>query len=252
MRTKEKFPISHVLIDSENVGLTNLPELIMQTDGNPIKFILFINASSKLKISPKEFQNLTNAYTEDRLEIIELSLPKNITKKQAKNALDFYIAFYMGGVMPNYPGSHCVILSKDHDYDPLILHVQNKFDSSRCERLESYEELASRLGVTLKNNSSKKILSTKKETKNTIKTETKTKESKQVTFDLNKFVAKATKSLKKIKSPPTTINKLKHSLKNWFDSEKITDSEIEQIIKDLEKKGIIKISENKKISLTRS
>ena len=32
-----KFPISHVLVDCENVGLNGLTDLVVNTDGSPLK-----------------------------------------------------------------------------------------------------------------------------------------------------------------------------------------------------------------------
>ncbi len=36
-----KFPISHVLVDCENVGLGGLADLVVNTDGIPLKFVFF-------------------------------------------------------------------------------------------------------------------------------------------------------------------------------------------------------------------
>lgn len=253
MPIKEKFPISHVLVDCENVGLNGLLDLVVKTDGNPVKFVLFHNASNKLNIPLDLLKDLGYAISEGRLENVPLSIPENMTKKQAENALDFYIAFYMGQVMPHEPfNSHCVILSKDRDYDPLILHVQKEFDVSRCERLESYEDLAKRLGVNLKKEEpSKTAVPAKKETKETApKPEPKAKVSKQSSFDINKAVAKAKKLLKGIKkNPPTTKTKLQHSLKSWFSAEKITDSDVQKLIEALHDAKVLSVgADGKKIS----
>jgi len=251
MPVKEKFPISHVLVDCENVGLNGLLDLIVKTDGNPVKFVLFHNASNKLNIPLDSLKDLGYAISEGRLENVPLSIPENMTKKQAENALDFYIAFYMGQVMPHEPfNSHCVILSKDRDYDPLILHVQKEFDPSRCERLESYDALAKRLGVDLKKEEAPKpVAPTKKEVKVPPKTEPKAKTAKKSSFDMNKAVAKAKKLLKGMeKNPPTTKTKLQHSLKSWFGAEKISDSEVLQLIEKLSEAKVLTIgTDGKKV-----
>lgn len=254
MPTKEKFPISHVLIDCENVGLNGLLDLIVKTDGNPVKFVLFHNATNKLKDIPLDnLKDLGYAISEGRLETVALTIPEDMTKKQAENALDFYIAFYMGQVMPHEPfNSHCVILSKDRDYDPLILHVQKEFDASRCERLDSYEDLAKRLGVALKKEEQPKpVIPAKKEVKAPVrKVETKAKASNQVSFDVAEAVTKAKKLLKGIKkNPPTTKTKLQHSLKSWFSAEKVSDAEVQQLIEALHTAKVLTIAaDGKKIS----
>lgn len=234
MPQKEKFPISHVLVDCENVGLNGLLELIVETDGNPVKFILFHNASNKLNIPLDNLKDLGNALTEGRLENIALSIPEMMTKKQAENALDFYIAFYMGQVMPHEPfNSRCVILSKDHDYDPLVLHVQKQFGADRCERINSYELLAERLG----------IVKAKAPVKPAAKAPLpKVQVSKQLGFNVNKFVPKAKDLLKGVKkNPPSTITKLQKSLKNWFNADKLTDANIQALIDALQAAKVLTI-----------
>lgn len=130
-----KFPISHVLVDCENVGLNGLTDLVVNTDGSSLKFVLFHNSTNKINLSLTQLKDFGYALSEGRIELVELAIPERMTKKQAENALDFYIAFYMGQVMPHEPfNSHCVILSKDHDYDPLVLHVQKQFGEGESER----------------------------------------------------------------------------------------------------------------------
>lgn len=252
MAAKENFPISHVLIDCENVGLSGLLDLVVQTDGSPIKFVLFHNANNKLKDIPlNQLKDLSSAMNEDRLETVALSIPENMTKKQAENALDFYIAFYMGQVMPHEPfNSHCVILSKDHDYDPLILHVQKEFGENRCERIDSYEALAKRLGVTLNNSAQLAPAPAKKVSKTVAKPASKAQKPKQPAFDLNKAVAKAKKLLKNMKkNVPTTKSGLHNSLKTWFKAEKISEDNIQKLIDALHAAKALTIApDGKKVS----
>lgn len=233
---KEFFSISHVLIDCENVGLNGLLDLVVQTDGSPIKFVLFHNASNKLNIPLDKLKDLTNAVTEGRLESIGLSIPQNMTKKQAENALDFYIAFYMGQVMPREPfDSHCVILSKDRDYDPLILHVQKEFDASRCERIDSYEKLAKRLGFSL-NEEQPKVLPTVRKMNFDVG---------QLDVDVDKFVPKVKKLLDGMaKNLPSTKIKLQRTIKSWLMADKLTDADILQIIKALQNAGHLSFDAN--------
>ena len=95
-----KFPISHVLVDCENVGLNGLTDLVMNTDGSPLKFVLFHNSTNKINLSLTQLKDFGYALSEGSIELVELAIPEKMTKKQAENALDFYIAFYMGQVMP--------------------------------------------------------------------------------------------------------------------------------------------------------
>ena len=57
--------------------------------------------------------------------------------------------------MPREPfNSHCVILSKDHDYDPLVLHVQKALEKAKAN-LKGFSKnpptTKSKLQKTLKN-----------------------------------------------------------------------------------------------------
>lgn len=242
-----KFPISHVLVDCENVGLNGLTDLVVNTDGSSLKFVLFHNSTNKINLSLTQLKDFGYALSEGRIELVELAIPEKMTKKQAENALDFYIAFYMGTVMPFEPfNSHCVILSKDHDYDPLILHVQKQFGEDRCERVESYDALAKLLGVNAKLQETKKPAATKKTVAQLAKTPKKAAAPK--TFDLQKSLEKAKANLKRMsKNRPTTKTKLQKSLKNWFTAEKLTDANIQSLIEALQKANFLELSENNQV-----
>jgi hypothetical protein len=120
----------------------------------------------------------------------------------------------MGQVMPREPfNSHCVILSKDHDYDPLVLHVQKQFGKDCCERVESYEELAKRLGLSIKPQETKKVAATKKPIPQPAKTTKKA--TPQKAFDLQKTLEKAKANLKgRSNNRPSTKAKLQNTLKS--------------------------------------
>ena len=241
-----KFPISHVLVDCENVGLNGLTDLVVNTDGSPLKFVLFHNSTNKINLSLSQLKDFGYALSEDRIELVELTIPEKMTKKQAENALDFYIAFYMGQVMPHEPfNSHCVILSKDHDYDPLVLHVQKQFGKDRCERVETYEELAKRLGVS-KPQETKKTVASKKPSPQPAKPVKKA--TPQKAFDLQKALEKAKANLKGVsKNRPTIKVRLQKTLKNWFTAEKLSDANVQSLISGLQKVGFLEVLKNNQV-----
>lgn len=243
----ENLPISHVLVDCENVGLNGLTDLVVNTDGSPLKFVLFHNSTNKINLSLTQLKDFGYALSEDRIELVELAIPEKMTPRQAENALDFYIAFYMGQVMPCEPfNSHCVILSKDHDYDPLVLHVQKQFGKERCERVESYEELAKRLGLSIKSQEIKKVAATKKPTPQPAKATKKA--TPQKAFDLQKTLEKAKANLKRMsKNPPTTKSKLQKTLKSWFADKKLTDANIQSLIDSLQKMNVLEVLKNNQV-----
>ena len=242
-----KYPITHVLVDCENVGLNGLTDLVVNTDGSPLKFVLFHNSTNKINLSLSQLKDFNNAMSEGRIELVELAIPEKMAKKQAENALDFYIAFYMGSVMPFEPfNSHCVILSKDHDYDPLILHVQNQFGEDRCERVESYDALAKLLGVNAKPQESKKPAATKKPAAQPAKAPKKAAAPK--TFDLQKSLEKVKSTLKRMpKNRPSTKTRLINSLKSWLKAENPTDANIQSLIDGLKKADFLELLENNQV-----
>lgn len=55
------------------------------------------------------------------------------------NAMDFYIACHLGRIIEKSPSLHCIILSKDKGFDPLLRFL-NK-NGLKCKRINSLLEL---------------------------------------------------------------------------------------------------------------
>jgi len=55
------------------------------------------------------------------------------------NALDFYIACHLGRVLEKSPTQHCIVLSKDKGFDPLLRHLSKI--GLKCKRINSLLEL---------------------------------------------------------------------------------------------------------------
>jgi hypothetical protein len=54
-----------------------------------------------------------------------------------RNALDFHIAFYLGEYLTRNPAAHCVILSRDKGFDPLVKHLNARdYNVRRVATLE--------------------------------------------------------------------------------------------------------------------
>lgn len=62
------------------------------------------------------------------------------------NALDFYIACQLGRVIEKSPDFHCIVLSKDKGFDPLLRHL-NK-NGLKCKRINSLLELEPKAATT--------------------------------------------------------------------------------------------------------
>lgn len=71
-------------------------------------------------------------------------------EKTGKNALDFYLAFYMGRITQTDPEAQICILSKDGGFDPLVAHVSNQ---NMVETVVRVKELAGKSVKMLGGNS---------------------------------------------------------------------------------------------------
>ena len=62
------------------------------------------------------------------------------------NALDFYIACQLGRVIEKSPSLHCIVLSKDKGFDPLLRHLNKS--GLKCKRINSLLELEPKTATT--------------------------------------------------------------------------------------------------------
>lgn len=56
-----------------------------------------------------------------------------------KNALDFFIVYYVGKTLEKNPNTECIILSKDKGFDPLLKYLRLK--DRKCSRIDALTEL---------------------------------------------------------------------------------------------------------------
>lgn len=113
-----------LLVDFENVQQIDLSRL---DDGYQI--LIFVGASQKN--IPIELVKAAQKRG-DKLEW------RNVDAN-GSNALDFFIACQLGRVFEKAPKTHCVILSKDKGFDPLLRHL-NKI-GLQSKRVNSLMEL---------------------------------------------------------------------------------------------------------------
>lgn len=62
------------------------------------------------------------------------------------NALDFHIACHLGRVIEKAPSVHCIVLSKDKGFDPLLKHLNR--NGLKCKRINSLLELEPKSATT--------------------------------------------------------------------------------------------------------
>jgi hypothetical protein len=149
---------------------------------------------------------------------------------QGPNALDIFIAFYVGKYFENIKESEIVILSNDSDYDPLIKHLDGYGISIKNKKIVSNEN---------KKNKSTEIKEQKLE-KQIIKPK-----AKVTTDDIQKVIEYLQKQTKSQKSKrPAKIATLENYLYTHF-AQKLSLEKIKGAINFMKNSKYITISNNK-------
>ena len=113
-----------LLIDFENIQQVNLTNI----DGS-YNIIIFVGIAQK----SVPIELVVNAQKlGERIEWQRV-------EGNGSNALDFYIACYLGRVLEKSPNTNCIVLSKDKGFDPLLRHL-NRI-GMKCSRVNSLMEL---------------------------------------------------------------------------------------------------------------
>jgi hypothetical protein len=112
-----------LLVDFENVPKVDLAAV-------PAGVVVPFFFGAAQKSVPTEFLRAA-------LKLGERFVPIDIAGA-GRNALDFHIAFYLGEYLTRNPAAHCVILSRDKGFDPLVKHLNARDYSVR--RVATLEE----------------------------------------------------------------------------------------------------------------
>jgi len=115
-----------VLIDFENVQPQNLGLL----NGGQFKVRVFLGAN-QTKVPVQMMSALQPLGS--NAEFVQVS-------GTGKNALDFHIAYYIGRLAVEHPGSTFHVVSKDTGFDPLIRHLRSQKIS--CQRSASIDRIS--------------------------------------------------------------------------------------------------------------
>lgn len=119
--------MKHLLIDFENVQPQNLDNL--PTDG--IHIWLFIGVQHKML--PVSLVKSLLRFGE-RAHLVQL-------QKTGKNALDFYLSYYLGQITATDPEAQIGILSRDGGYDVLVEHILETQQAKGIVRLTDIDEV---------------------------------------------------------------------------------------------------------------
>ncbi|NMC27688.1 MAG: hypothetical protein GYA42_06020 [Syntrophomonadaceae bacterium] len=76
-------------------------------------------------------------------------------KGRGRNALDFFISFYLGKDVSAEPKKSFIIYSKDTGYDPLIGHLNSS--GIKARRIVSFQELSNRKAIAIDEAGIKKV-----------------------------------------------------------------------------------------------
>ncbi len=113
-----------LIVDFENVQQVDLARLDEGTN-----VIIFVGASQKTV--PIEL--VTSA------QKLGARVEWQKVEGNGRNALDFHIACHLGRVIERSPQLHCIVLSKDKGFDPLLRQLNKT--GLKCQRINSLIEL---------------------------------------------------------------------------------------------------------------
>lgn len=119
--------MKHLLIDFENVQPQNLDKL--PTENTHIW--LFIGVLHKM-LPISLVQSLLRFG--ERVHLVQL-------QKTGKNALDFYLSYYLGQITATDPNAQIGILSRDGGYDVLVKHILETQQAQGIVRLDNIDEV---------------------------------------------------------------------------------------------------------------
>ena len=128
-----------------------------------------------------------------------------------RNALDFHITYYIGRLAAENPGASFYVISKDTGFDPLIKHL--KAQGISCQRSRSIPDIL----------------------------ETKLSTNEPVADNIDAIVANL---VRRKTAKPKTLKTLRGTINGLFKN-KLPEAELDEIVKKLEKRGVIKVADGK-------
>jgi hypothetical protein len=128
------------------------------------------------------------------------------------NAVDFHIAYYMGRLAASAPGAQFHVISRDTGFDPLLKHLKEQGIS--CQRLTSLAAVTALKGNLVSNHE-------------------------------DRVLALVENLAKRKSAKPGTAKALRSTIQTLFANEKLTEREIDALIKQLTERGYVKISDGK-------
>lgn len=128
-----------------------------------------------------------------------------------KNALDFHIAYYIGEFVSKEPDAYFHIISRDTGFDPLIQHLKSK--KIKIQRENDLAEIP------------------------VLRMSSATSNDEKISAIVSNLVGRGQSKPRKVKTLSNTINSL-------F-TENLTEQQLAELVKDLEKRKYIKVNDSK-------
>ncbi len=238
---------SYVLIDFENVQ----PKELGAFGGGEFKVMVFIGpAQPTVPVGlASALQALGHAGSYVHIE------------GRGPNALDMHIAYYIGRLAVEDPGAVFHIISRDRDYDPLIRHLQTR--QIECTRWKSVAEIsAARVPVPVPAPRAHAPKAAPKPAPKAAATPGAKAAPKAASRPVSKVARKAVPKVaakaasnrvddvirnleKRVHARPATAKALVSTVRSHFRGTGITDAEVDAIVDELKKRGLITVKEDK-------
>ena len=118
--------MKHILIDYENIQ----PKSFDGIEANECHIWLFLGVNQQ-KSLPLELVETLLKFDNKNVHIIKM-------QHTGKNALDFYLSFYLGKISEIDSNADVCILAKDSGYDVLVEHINKVYDGIEIIRLPNH------------------------------------------------------------------------------------------------------------------
>jgi PIN domain len=169
-----------------------------------------------------------------------------------RNALDMHIAYYIGRIAATDPGALFHVISRDHDYDPLIRHLKTRH--IECTRWKSIAEISAARLPALAAARAQSPKAVHKPAARAAPARPASKGAPKTTAKtVPKAAAKATSSRvsevirnleKRAPALPSTAKALASTVKSLY-RDAITDKEVATIVEELKLRGVVMIDGDK-------
>lgn len=127
--------MKHILIDYENIQ----PKSFNDIEANEYHIWLFLGINQQ-KSLPLELVETLLKFDSKNVHIIRM-------QHTGKNALDFYLSFYLGKISEIDSQADVCILARDSGYDVLVEHLNSVYDGIDIIRLANANQLSLSYGL---------------------------------------------------------------------------------------------------------